>query len=131
MIFRDYHENDTVNKDAEDFMAGAPFSFRDHTLPFRKATLPSMPAQSPHYIKRAYGGGCNRPNEPFPREKFGLPNEYFSGPFPSAFSNFTQQNFLLPDRKRASPTEKRYEERYKLHNKTDVHITDDTTVYNH
>ena len=39
MIFWDYHENDTANKDVEDFMAGAPFPFRNYTLPFQKAAL--------------------------------------------------------------------------------------------
>ena len=39
MIFRNYHENDTTNKDVEDFMAGTPFPFRDYTLPFQKTAL--------------------------------------------------------------------------------------------
>ena len=38
-----------------------------------------------------------------------IPNEYFStGPFPIAFSNFTQENFLLSDGKITSPTDKKY-----------------------
>ena len=53
----------------------------------------------------------NRSNKTLPNGKVWSSNEYFSNPFPSAFSNFTQENFLLPDGKITSPTDKKYKER--------------------
>ena len=51
---------------------------------------------------------CNRSNKTLSNGKVWSPHRIFSNPFPSAFSNFTQENFLLPDGKITSPTGKKY-----------------------
>ena len=53
---------------------------------------------------------CNRPNKTLPNGKFRSPQGIFPNPFPSAFANFPQQNFLLSNGKIASPTDQKYKD---------------------
>ena len=78
------------------------------------------------------------PTKSSPKKKFDLPNEYFSNPFPGAFSNFTQQNFPLPSGKTPPgpppPPKTRSIRKIKtltFHNEINVHIAGDSTVYDH
>ena len=55
---------------------------------------------------------CNRSNKTLPNGNvWSLQRIFFQTHSPSAFSNFIQENFVLPDEKITSPTDNKYEER--------------------